>query len=89
MANTYSKDANDFIDANAKTKNEKSLSEMAVNMAVSSVMGIVESTLIDFCPHKDVCSKQYARGGCDPLDCNYLSKYMYKIKHCDRLCYKK
>lgn len=89
MANTYSKDANDFIDANAKTKNERCLSEMAVNMAVSSVMDIVESTLIDFCPHKDVCSKQYTRGGCDARCCNYLAKSMYKIKHDDRLCYKK
>ena len=89
MARTYSKDANDFIDANAKTKNEKCLSEMAVNMAVSSVMCIVESALVDFCPHKDICSRQYARGGCDTRDCNYLAKYMYKIKHDDRLCYKK
>ena len=89
MANTYSKDANDFIDANAKTKNEKCLSEMAVNMAVSSVMGIVESTLIDFCPHKEVCSKPYSRFGCDALECAYLAKYMHKIKHDDKLCYKK
>lgn len=89
MANTYSKDANDFIDANAKTKNEKCLSEMAVNMAVSSVMGIVESTLIDFCPHKEVCSKPYSRVGCDARSCNYLGKYMHKIKHDDKLCYKK
>lgn len=89
MANTYSKDANDFIDANAKTKNEKCLSEMAVNMAVSSVMGIVESTLIDFCPHKEVCSKPYSRFGCDAQSCTYLGKYMYKIKHDDKLCYKK
>lgn len=89
MANTYSKDANDFIDANAKTKNEKCLSEMAVNLAVSSVMGIVESTLIDFCPHKEVCSKPYSRVGCDVGSCTYLWKYMHKIKHDDKLCYKK
>ena len=89
MANTYSKDANYFIDANAKTKNEKFLSEMAVNMAVSRVMDIVESTLIDLCPHKEVCSKPYSRGGCDPLECAYLAKYMHKIKHDDRLCYRK
>lgn len=48
-----------------------------------------ESTLIDLCPHKEVCSRPYSRFGCDALGCAYLAKHMHKIKHDDKLCYKK
>lgn len=74
MANTYSKSANDFIDANAKTKTSKSLAEFAVNMAVKDFISIVEEILTNNCPHIDVCNKR-----CENCH-HYLHRYINQIK---------
>lgn len=86
MARTFSKSANDFIDVNAKTKTSVLIAEFAVNIAVNDVINIIEKTLKEYCPHKEVCTQQYSRGGCC---CNYLNKYINAIKHDDSLCFNK
>lgn len=76
MAKTFSKSANNFIDSNSKT----SIAEFAVNMAVQDVLSAVNETLIELCPHKDVCNKK-----CN--ECRYLDKYIKTIKANKNLCF--
>lgn len=84
-ARTFSKSANEFIDANAKTQTAVYLAEFAVNMAVNDVIQIIKNTLIEQCPHIEICTLKYNRGGCS---CAYLDRYMNTIKRDERLCFK-
>jgi len=86
MAHTFSKSANVFIDNNIKTKTNIQAAEIAVNMAVSDVVNIAKQMLVEFCPHKEICTRQYQRGGCD---CSYLYQRMNRIKGDETLCYSK
>lgn len=58
--------------------------EMAVNMAVQDVLEVVRRTLIDNCPHKEICQKFSHSGSCD---CIYLDKHISAIKSDKKFCF--
>lgn len=85
MAKTFSRSANDYIDKNAKGVRTTTTAEMAVNIAVRDVIDVVRTTLIQLCPHQEICGQENRRNGCD--FCPYLNKYMVAIKSDKSLCY--
>ena len=80
VIHTYSKRANEYIQANAKTEDAAKLSEHAVNIAISDVMNIVENVITELCPHFGFCRYRSARVSCKDSSCPYMRQYMAKIK---------